>query len=100
MLTRRPEKVSDAATGLFESKGSSLGLKTRNSKLPCISSHLSAKLITISSMTISDGENHCSGSLVKVKVEASRLRVPGAGFLPDTLYVAEAKRPFGGARNL
>jgi hypothetical protein len=40
------------------------------------------------------------GSLSKVEVQAPRLRVPSAAFLPDTLYVAEAKRPFGGARNL
>src|SRR5262245_6581468 len=34
------------------------------------------------------------GGFAKVEVEAPRLRVPGAGFLPDTLYVAEPKRPF------
>ena len=40
------------------------------------------------------------GNLVKVEIEASCFRVPGTGFLPDTLYVAETKRPFRGARNL
>jgi hypothetical protein len=40
------------------------------------------------------------GSLFKVEVEASRLGIPRAGFLPNTLYVAEAKRPFSGARNV
>ena len=40
------------------------------------------------------------GTRIKVEIEAPRLGVPSAGFLPNTLYVAEAKRPFGGARNL
>ena len=40
------------------------------------------------------------GSLSKVEVQAPRFGVPSAAFLPNTLYVAEAKRPFCGARNL
>jgi hypothetical protein len=30
------------------------------------------------------------GSLVEIEIEASRLGVPSASFLPNTLYVAEA----------
>ena len=80
MLTRRPEKVSDAATGLF--------------------TLVSEAHYNIKSGDVRRWNTAVDGSLVKVEVEASRPRVPGAGFLPDTLYVAEAKRPFGGAGNL
>jgi hypothetical protein len=86
--------------GVFESKGSSLELKARNSKLPSISSHRSANLMTISSLAICDGGTP-PFTEVSLKLKSRPLAfVPSAGFLPHTLYVAEAKRPFGGARDL
>jgi hypothetical protein len=101
MLTLRPKKVSEAMAGVFESKGSSLGLTARNSKLPSISSHLfSERHGDIESGDLRRWNTTVHGSLFKVEVQAPRPRVPSAGFLPNTLYVAEAKRPFGGARNL
>ena len=44
-----PKECIRSMAGIFESKGSSLGLKARNSKLPSISSHLSANVMIIES---------------------------------------------------
>jgi hypothetical protein len=77
-----------------------IGIKNAQLEAPFHSSHFSAKLITISSLAICDGGTPLfTGVSLKLKSRPLALR-PGVDFFPDTLYVAEAKRPFGGARNL